>query len=185
MIYTNHCVIKGINMGRRKNNLEEYEHLAPEELYAHVRKNISIPKYMDAFLFEHKISLSKLVQNAIITRMNQEQKQNMRKEIKNEIEEKTIRKKIREKKKDNPNFEHELQRARYLLSAYFNAFDAQQGEIAEQKKQLIFSDFPEMYVDVIKFEQWYKKNIESYTMLKQQFENPVERLITIKKKYFS
>ena len=172
-------------MGRRKNNLESYKHLSPEELYTHVRKNISIPKYMDAFLFEHKISLSKLVQNAIITRMDQEQKQIIRKEVKNEIEEKTIRKTIQEKKKENPNFEHELQRAKYLLSDYFNAFDAEQVEIANQKKQLIFSDFPEMYVDVIKFEQWYKKNMDSYHIFKQQFENPVERLINIKKKHFS
>jgi len=171
-------------MGRRKNNLKEYENLPPEELYTHVRKNISIPKYMDAFLYEQNISLSKLVQNAIISRMNQEQKQNITKVVKGELEEKIIRKKISEQKKKDPNFEHELQRAKFILTEYFNAFDKHQTELKEQKKQLMFSDFPEMYVDVIKFEQWYTTNMQSYEMLRQQYDNPVERLITIKKRHF-
>ena len=170
-------------MGRRKNNKKEYENLPPEELYTHVRKNISIPKYMDAFLYENNISLSKLVQNAIITRMNKEQKQSITKEVKYEMEGKIIRKKISEQKRKDPNFEHELQRAKFILTEYFSAFDQHQTSLKEQKKQLMFSDFPEMYVDVIKFEQWYNSNSQTYEIIKQQYKNPVERLITIKKRH--
>ena len=116
--------------------------------------------------------------------MNQEQKQIIKKEVKDEFEDKKIRKKLSERKKNNPNFEHELQRAKFLLTEYFQDFDQNQSSEIEQKKQIIFSDFPEMYVDVIKFEQWVKINSETYDNLKHQFENPVERLITIKKRYF-
>lgn len=170
-------------MGRRIDKQQQYEELLPEELYTHVRKNISIPKYMDAFLYKNNISLSKLVQNAINKRMREDQEQTIVKDVKKDFEEKTIRKKLHEEKKKNPNFEFELHRAKFLLSEFFNAFDQEDFQISNEKKQHIFTDFPEMYVDIIKFEKWYHHNEQKYESIKEKYENPVERLIMIKKHY--
>ena len=170
-------------MGRRKDNIKKYQELAPEKLHTHIRKNISIPKYMDMFLFENNISLSKLVQNAINIRIQESQVQTIKKDVEQNIKEKNIRKKIDEKQKEDPRFKQELQRARLILTQYFNALDLNDLIELDQKKQLILTDFPEMYVDVIRFETWYKKNIDTYHHIKAQYENPVERLIVIKNKY--
>lgn len=171
-------------MGKRKDSLKEYQELAPEKLHTHVRKNISIPKYMDMFLFENKISLSKLVQNAINTRMQESQVQTIKKDVEQTIKEKNIRKKIDEKQKENPKFKQELQRAHLILTQYFKSLDINDTRGMDQKKQLILTDFPEMYVDVVRFETWHKKNNDIYQLIKTQYENPVERLIVIKNKYF-
>lgn len=171
-------------MGKRKNKARHYQDLSPEELYTHVRKNVSIPKYMDLFLYEHNISLSKLVQSAITTRMEKNQKEQIEKRVKKTINTKTARKTIQEKQKENPQFKQELHRARLLLSQYFNAFDSSDHEHTELKKQLILSDFPEMYVDIIRFEQWEQNNKNHYQSYIEKFENPVERLIAIKQDCF-
>jgi len=170
-------------MGKRKDSLKEYQELAPERLHTHIRKNISIPKYMDMFLFENNISLSKLVQNAINSRMQETQVQTIKKDVEQNIKEKNIRKRIDEKQKEDPRFKQELQRARLILTQYFNALDLNDVIELDQKKQLILTDFPEMYVDVIRFETWFKKNIDTYHQIKTQYKNPVERLIVIKNKY--
>ena len=94
-----------------------------------------------------------------------------------------MQKTINDKQKRDPRFKQELKRARLLLTQFFEAFDQNNHQQTSQKKQLIFSDFPEMYVDIIKFEQWHKLNQESYNNYVDQFENPVERLIAIKKDY--
>jgi len=171
-------------MGKRKNKARHYQDLSPEELYTHVRKNVSIPKYMDLFLYEHNISLSKLVQSAITTRMEKNQTEQIEKRVKKTINTQTARKTIQEKQKQNPQFKQELHRARLLLTQYFNAFDASDHENIELKKQLILTDFPEMYVDIIRFEQWEKNNTNHYQSYQGQYENPVERLIAIKKECF-
>ncbi len=170
-------------MGRRKDNTKKYENLPPEQLYAHVRKNISIPKYMDAFLYENDISLSKLVQSAISQRMQEQQKNELKKDVKKEIQQKTIRKHLSSQQKKNPQFTHELQRAKCLLTNYFNAFDDEDTDTAFEHKQQMFTDFPELYVDVLKFEQWVDHNKTTYKNMKNQYENAVERLVTIKKHY--
>lgn len=170
-------------MGRRKSNIEEYQELSPEELHTHIRKNISIPKYMDMFLIENKISLSKLVQSAITERIQELQSQTIKNNVSKEMKNQFMRKKIQEKKKEKPHFQQELQRARLMLASYFNAIDKHDLNEIDQKKQVILTDFPEMYVDVIRFESWYKNNRELYDSMKNRFENPVERLIEIKKKY--
>ena len=171
-------------MGRRKDNLKKYQELTPEKLHTHIRKNISIPKYMDMFLFENNISLSKLVQNAINIRIQESQVQTIKKDVEQNIKEKNIRKKINEKHKEDPKFKQELQRARLILTQYFNALDVNDLIDLNHKKQLILTDFPEMYVDVVRFETWYQKNIDSYQHIKTQYDNPIERLIVIKNKYF-
>jgi hypothetical protein len=171
-------------MGRRKNSIDDYQNLTPEELYTHVRKNVSIPKYMDLFLYKNNISLSKLVQSAITSRMQETQLHSIQKEMKQTYQEQTLRKKINERQKINPQFKQELQRARLLLTQYFDVFDQKDSTRIEQKKQLIFSDFPEMYVDIIRFEQWYKYNSDQYQTYQTRYENPVERLIAIKKECF-
>ena len=170
-------------MGKRKDSIKAYHDLSPEELHTHIRKNISIPKYMDMFLFENKISLSKLVQNAIITRMDETQANTIKKDVEQSIKERTIHKKIQEKQQQDPQFKQELQRARLLLTQYFELLDQHNPKDLDQKKQLILTDFPEMYVDIIRFETWYKNNIETYQTLKDTYENPVERLIMIKKNH--
>jgi hypothetical protein len=167
-------------MGRKKDKTSVYNQLSPEELHTHIRKNISIPKYMDAFLYNHDISLSKLVQNAIITRMEQEQETVIKKDVHKEIQEKKARKRLHEERKKNPEFENELKRAKHVLTMYFNAFDEQDSEALHRRKQLMLKEFPEMYVDVLKFESWYEKNQENYQRMKDRYENPVERLIRIK-----
>jgi hypothetical protein len=172
-------------MGRHKNNVDKYYDLTPEKLHTHVRKNISIPKYMDLFLYENKISLSKLVQNAINNRIQETQFQLIKKEVEHNSKERSIRGQINKREKDNPNFKNELKRARLLLTQYFTSFDSSDHIGMDQKKQLILSDFPEMYVDIIRFENWYKENDNLYQSLKIQYENPVERLIAIKKEFFS
>ena len=170
-------------MGKRKDSIKAYHNLSPEELHTHVRKNISIPKYMDMFLFENKISLSKLVQNAIINRIDETQANTIKKDVEQSIKERTIQKKIQEKQQQDPQFKQELQRARLLLTQYFELLDQHNYEDLNQKKQLILTDFPEMYVDIIRFETWYKNNVETYQTLKDSYENPVERLIIIKKNH--
>ena len=167
-------------MGRKIDKTSEYNQLSPEELHTHIRKNISIPKYMDAFLCEQNISLSKLVQNAIIKRMEQEQETNVKKDVQKEIQEKKARKRIQEERRKNPEFENELKRAKHVLTTYFNAFDSNEIDAIERKKKLMLKEFPEMYVDVLKFEEWYEKNKETYYRMKAHYENPVERLIRIK-----
>lgn len=167
-------------MGRKKDKTDEYNQLSPEELHTHIRKNISIPKYMDAFLYEQNISLSKLAQNAIITRMEQEKETVIKKDVKKEFQEKKARKRLQEEKKKNPEFENELKRAKHVLTTYFNAFDADDAEALHRRKQLMLTEFPEMYVDVLKFEQWHEQNKDIYSQMKDQYENPVERLIRIK-----
>ena len=138
---------------------------------------------MDLFLYENNISLSKLVQNAIITRMQESQAQAIKRNIEQTIKEKNIRRRIEEKQRENPQFKQELQRARLLLTQYFSALDLNNSTEMDQKKQLILTDFPELYVDIVRFETWYKKNIDHYQIMKTQYKNPVERLIMIKNKY--
>lgn len=135
---------------------------------------------MDAFLYKNKISLSKLVQNAIVTRMEEEQETVIKKDVYNEIQEKQARKRLQEERKKNPEFENELKRARHVLTTYFNAFDEQDTELVHRRKQLMLKEFPEMYVDVLKFETWHEKNLEQYERMKETYRNPVERLIRIK-----
>ena len=171
-------------MGKRKNSIDDYQTLSQEELYTHVRKNVSIPKYMDLFLYENNISLSKMVQSAITTRMGETQVQSIQKEIKESVKQQTMKITINEKQKQNPQFKQELQRARLLLTQYFDAFDEDDFSKTDQKKQLILSDFPEMYVDIIRFEQWYKTNANHYQSFQERIENPVERLIAIKNECF-
>lgn len=185
MNYTIHCVsvFEWCDMGRKKDKTTEYNKLSPEELHTHIRKNISIPKYMDAFLFEQNISLSKLVQNAIITRMEKEQKTIIKKDVHKEIQEKKARKRLQEERKKNPEFENELKRARQVLTIYFSAFDSDNTEALKRRKQLMLHEFPEMYVDVLKFENWYEQNHDQYEQMKQRYENPVERLIHIKNQF--
>ncbi|MBS3777868.1 MAG: hypothetical protein KGY50_01090 [Candidatus Thermoplasmatota archaeon] len=170
-------------MGRKKDKTELYDQLSPEELHTHIRKNISIPKYMDAFLYKHDISLSKLVQNSITTRMEQEQETSIKKDVHKEIQDKKARKRLQEERKKNPEFENELIRARHVLTTYFNAFDTNDTEAIHRRKQLMLKEFPEMYVDVLKFETWYEKNQENYELMKDRYENPVERLIRIKNRF--
>jgi len=167
-------------MGRKKDKTSIYDKLSPEELHTHIRKNISIPKYMDAFLYNQDISLSKLVQNAIITRMEQEQENIIKKDVHKEIQEKKAKKRLQEERKKNPEFENELKRARHVLTTYFSAFDTNNTDALHRRKQLMLREFPEMYVDVLKFETWYEHNRENYDRMKEQYENPVERLIRIK-----
>ncbi len=167
-------------MGRKKDKTPVYNQLSPEELHTHIRKNISIPKYMDAFLYKNDISLSKLVQNAIITRMKQEQETIIKKDVHKEVQEKKARKRLQEERKKNPEFENELKRAKHVLTTYFNAFDEQDAEALHRRKQLMLKEFPEMYVDVLKFEGWYNHNKEQYERMKDRYDNPVERLIRIK-----
>lgn len=167
-------------MGRKKDKTAEYNRLTPEELHTHIRKNISIPKYMDAFLYEKNISLSKFVQNAIINRMEEEQETIIKKDVHKQIQEKQARKRLQEERKKNPEFENELKRARHMLTTYFNAFDEQDTETIHRRKQLMLKEFPEMYVDVLKFETWHDNNQEQYERMKETYENPVERLIRIK-----
>jgi hypothetical protein len=167
-------------MGKRNNIIRDYHDLSSEELYTHVRKNVSIPKYMDLFLYEHDISLSKLVQSAITTRMEETQTEQIEKRVRQSVKKQTVKKTIQEKQKQNPGFKQELQRARLILTQYFNAFDTSDFETTNLHKQIILSDFPEMYVDIIRFEQWVKNNPNHYQMYQSQYENPVERLIAIK-----
>jgi hypothetical protein len=170
-------------MGQRKNNFDKYKKLNPEKLHTHVRKNISIPKYMDLFLYENKISLSKLVQNAINNRIQETQFQSIKKEVEQNTKERSIKRQINKQEKENPNFRNELKRARLLLTQYFASFDLNDLVGSDKKKQLILLDFPEMYVDIIKFENWYNENHILYKSLKTQYENPIERLIFIKKEF--
>jgi len=171
-------------MGKRKDKTPEYGSLSPEELHSHIRKNVSIPKYMDAFLYENNISLSKLAQNAIIERMKETQETYIKKDVEKQFKEKTIRKHIKERERENPQFSHDLIRAKQVLIDYFMAFDAQERHIADKQKQHMFHDFPEMYVDVVKFEKWEEQNSSIYQTLKQDYDNPVERLVRIKQQFF-
>lgn len=170
-------------MGRRRNKTKTYEKLSPEELHEHIRKNISIPKYMDAFLYQHNISLSKLAQSAISQRMEEQQKETIKKDIEKDLKQKTIKKHLSKEQKKNPQFTHELQRAKYILINYFNSFDSEDQMVIEKLKNRMLNEFPELYVDVLKFEQWQKENKLQYTAMKKQYENPVERLVRIKKHY--
>lgn len=171
-------------MGKRKDKTNEYGSLSPEELHSHIRKNVSIPKYMDAFLYENDISLSKLVQNAIIERMKDEQEVYIKKDVEKQFKEKHIRKHLKEKQKENPQFNHDLLRAKQVLLDYFAAFDSEDKPIADQQKQYMFHDFPEMYVDVVKFEKWEQQNTPLYKTMRENYENPVERLVKIKQQFF-
>jgi hypothetical protein len=170
-------------MGKRIDKTKIYNDLQPEELHNHVRKNVSIPKYMDSFIYKHNISLSKLVQNAITQRMKKEQELVIKNDMENQIDEKIFKKKYNEEKKKNPNFDFDLQRAKNILSQYFIAFDSNDNINQDLQKQSMLSDFPEMYVDVIKFEKWEKLNEDIYLQTKQKYENPVERLVYIKNKF--
>ena len=167
-------------MGRKKDKTQAYKQLSPEELHTHIRKNISIPKYMDAFLYKHDISLSKLVQNAIVARMEDEQELIIKKDVHKEIQEKQARKRLQQERRNNPEFENELKRAKHMLTNYFNAFDDQNAEALHRRKQIMLKEFPEMYVDVIKFETWHEHNQNQYEIMKERYDNPVERLIRIK-----
>lgn len=138
---------------------------------------------MDAFLYKHNISLSKLVQNAITNRMEHEQENIIKKDVHKELQEKKARKRLQEERKKNPEFENELKRARHILTTYFNAFDTNDTEALHRRKQLMLKEFPEMYVDVLKFETWYEKNQDNYELMKDRYENPVERLIRIKNRF--
>ncbi len=176
-----YCVtVEWSEMGKKKDKTQIYNQLSPEELHNHIRKNISIPKYMDAFLYNHNISLSKLVQNAIITRMEQEQVTIIKKDAYKEIQEKQAKKRLQQERRNNPDFENELKRAKHVLTFYFNAFDNQDTEALHRRKQLMLKEFPEMYVDVLKFETWFEQNQDLYEQMKQRYDNPVERLIRIK-----
>ncbi len=170
-------------MGKRNDKTKTYEQLQPEELHAHVRKNISIPKYMDAFLYKQNISLSKLVQSAINQRMEEQQKEFLKKDVKKELHQQSIKKHLSQKQKKDPQFTHELHRAKQVLTNYFNAFDSRDMETVEKQKQEMLKNFPEMYVDILKFEQWETKHRQYYFTIRQQYENVVERLVKIKKQY--
>lgn len=139
---------------------------------------------MDAFLYKHNISLSKLVQNAIEERMHQEQKTAVEKEIETHYKRKIVEKRIDHERRKNPKFERELFRAKQLLKEYFTALDTGDLITTEKYKTQMLQDFPEMYVDVIKFEQWKKQNEYLYREMKEQYENVVERLVRIKQKFF-
>ncbi|RLF41783.1 MAG: hypothetical protein DRN12_02290 [Thermoplasmata archaeon] len=169
-------------MGKRIDKSELYAKLSPEELHTHVRKNISIPKYMDAFLYEHNISLSKLVQNAIKKRMLEEQKTEVEKAIELDYRRRIAEKRIAEEKRKDPKFEQKLLQAKQLLRQYFNALD--QGLPVENYKQQMLKGFPELYIDISRFEEWKKNNEGMYKILKEEIHNPIERLIRIKKEYF-
>ena len=171
-------------LGRRKDKTKIYDELTPEQLHVHVRKNISIPKYMDAFLYDHNISLSKLVQSAIQGRMSEAQAKIIQKDVKNLHKKQSIKKRLADEQKKNPQFTNELQRAKQLIQEYFNAFDSQDTQSVERQKQLMLKDFPELYIDVLKFEQWESKNKQRYFNLVSQYDNVVERLIKIKQEYF-
>ena len=138
---------------------------------------------MDAFLYRHKISLSKLVQNAITERMQQIQKTAIEKEIDAHHKRRLMEKQIATEQVKNPKFEKNLFKAKQTLEKYFNAFDIEDIPTAEHYKIQMLQQFPEMYVDVIKFEQWKKQNVHRYQEMKDTYDNVVERLIRIKNEY--
>jgi hypothetical protein len=115
--------------------------------------------------------------------MEESQTEQIKKRVKQNLKNQTIQQTIQEKQKKDPQFKQELHRARLLLTQYFNAFDTDDMDTIDMKKQLILSDFPEMYVDIIKFEQWQTKNKDHYPTYQDKYENPVERLIAIKQEW--
>ncbi len=167
-------------MGRRRNVIQLYADLPPEELHTHVRKNISIPKYMDIFLYEHNISLSKLVQKAIEDRMREEEKNRVEREIRRDYQRRLAERKIAEERKKNPRFEQKLLRAKQLVKTYFDSLDNNNRSVMEECKQEMLREYPELYVDISRFENWLEENREGYEKLKIEFRNPVERLIQVK-----
>ena len=170
-----------LKLGKRVDKTDMYDHLSPEELHTHVRKNVSIPKYMDLFLFNHNISLSKLAQNAILDRMQEEQTTEIRKDVKKEITHQVFKKKITQEQKKDPRFSQKIQQAKQVFLDYFKAVDTMNESEMTDLKQIILADFPEMYVDIIKFEKWYATHHVLYEKLKKEYPNPVERLLKIKK----
>ena len=136
---------------------------------------------MDLFLFNHNISLSKLAQNAILDRMQEEQSTEIRKDVKKEITQQVLKKKITKEQRNDPRFSQKIQQAKQIFLDYFKAVDAMNDEDMAELKQIILADFPEMYVDIIKFEKWYTTHHVAYEKLKTQYVNPVERLLEIKK----
>jgi hypothetical protein len=167
-------------MGKIKNKNKQYEQLEPEEMFSYVRKNISIPKYMDAFLYQKNISLSKLVQNAISQRIQDEQEKTIEKRVKKITQQKKLHNHYEKERKKNPNLEWDLERARRILTKYFLAME-QHDEIAlERQKQVLLKEFPDLYLDIIKFEKWKETNESQYDLMKEKYENPVERLVRIK-----
>ena len=133
---------------------------------------------------DKNISLSKLVQNAIIERMRGEQETYIKKDVEKQIKEKTIQKHIKDRQKENPQFSDDLLRAKQVLIDYFTAFDSDDRSICDKQKQYMFHDFPEMYVDVVKFEKWQQQNKNIYHTMKKRYENPVERIVKIKQQFF-
>jgi len=170
-------------VGKVKNKVKQFEGLSPEELLSFVRRNISIPKYMDVFLYTHKISLSKLVQTAIIDRMKEEEGKTVEKQVKEETQRKKIQQQFAQEKRKNPNFEWDLERAKRLLSMYFTHYDKGDIEEAERQKQILLQEFSDLYLDVVRFERWRHDHEKDYMLMKERYANPVERLVRIKTDY--
>jgi hypothetical protein len=168
------------SMGKVKNKVKQYEGLPPEDMLTFVRRNISIPKYMDVFLYTQKISLSKLVQNAIIERMNEEEAKTVGKKVKEEVQRKKIQKQLVQEKRKNPNLEWDLERAKRLLGAYFTHYDSKNIEEAERQKQILLQEFSDLYLDVVRFERWRQDHEDDYRLMREKYKDPVERLIRIK-----
>ena len=168
-------------MGKRKNVIQLYADLSPEELHTHVRKNISIPKYMDIFLYEHNISLSKLVQKAIEDRMREEEKNRVEREIRRDYQRRLAERRLAEERKKNPRFEQKLLRAKQLVKNYFESLDNDERDIMDRCKQEMLKEYPELYVDISRFEDWLKDNEDRYERLRVEFRNPVERLLQVKR----
>ena len=135
---------------------------------------------MDVFLYTHKISLSKLVQNAIIDRMKEEEGKTVEKQVKEETQRKKIQQQLAQEKRKNPNFAWDLERAKRLLSIYFNHYDDGNIEEAERQKQILLQEFSDLYLDVVRFERWRQDHEEDYILMKDKYTNPVERLVRIK-----
>ena len=135
---------------------------------------------MDVFLYTHKISLSKLVQNAIIDRMKEEEEKTVEKQVKEETQRKKIQQQLAQEKRKNPNFAWDLERAKRLLSTYFNHYDKGNIEEAERQKQILLQEFSDLYLDIVRFERWRQDHEEDYILMKEKYTNPVERLVRIK-----
>ena len=171
-------------MGKIINKNKQYENLKPEEMFSYVRKNISIPKYMDAFLYQNNISLSKLVQNAISQRIQEEQEKTVEKKVKKITQQKKLHNHYEKERKKNPNLEWDLERARRILTKYFLALETKDEITIERQKQVLLKDFPDLYLDIVKFEKWKESNESEYNLMTEKYENPVERLIRIKSTFF-
>ena len=171
-------------MGKILDKNQHYKNLKPEEMFSYVRKNISIPKYMDIFLYKNKISLSKLVQNAITLRIQEEQEKSIEKKVIRITQQKKLQDHYEKERKKNPNLDWDLERAKRILTKYFLAYETNDETAITREKSLLSKEFPDLYLDIIKFENWKIKNENDYQIMKEKYENPVERLIRIKSTFF-